>query len=237
MYSSIIINDDLFAANVLKDKISQTLPGKLIVFKILDNVEEAINYITSNNINLIFIEISSKNKIGFELLNHFRFKFDFLIVFLSSNKDLVFKTIKYRPINFILNPVSRSDILHSYNLLSHFYNKEIFTKNLDNFIFPFKKGFKVERLENVIYCKASGNTTKIIRHNNKDILILKTLKWVSLNIEKTYFFRIHKSFFLNMTYVSYFNKSNNTVELINGEILPVSVRKSKSFYQNLLQIS
>ena len=81
MYSSIIINDDLFAANVLKDKISQTLPGKLIVFKILDNVEEAINYITSNNINLIFIEISSKNKIGLELLNHFRFKFDFLIVF------------------------------------------------------------------------------------------------------------------------------------------------------------
>jgi len=146
---------------------------------------------------------------------------------------LVFKTIKYRPINFILNPVSRSDILHSYNLLSHFYNKEIFTKNLDNFIFPFKKGFKVERLENVIYCKASGNTTKIIRHNNKDILILKTLKWVSLNIEKTYFFRIHKSFFLNMTYVPYFNKSNNTVELINGEILSVSVRKSKSFYQNL----
>ena len=237
MYSSIIINDNLFAANVLKDKISQTLHGKLIVLKTLDNVGEAVKYIISNNINLIFIDLSSNSKMGFELLNHFRFKFEFHIVFLSSNKDLAYKTIKYRPINFIINPVSSLDILFSYNLLSQFYIKDKFPSNLDNFIFPFKKGFKVENLQNIIYFKASGNTTKIIRKNNSDILILKTLKWVNQNIEKTYFYRIHKSFFLNVIYVSYFNKSNNTVELINGDILPVSTRKSKSFVQNLLQNS
>ena len=45
MYSSIIINDYLFAANVLKDKTTQTLSGKLILLKTLDNVEEAVtNY-------------------------------------------------------------------------------------------------------------------------------------------------------------------------------------------------
>ena len=72
--------------------------------------------------------------------------------------------------------------------------------------------------------------------DGKKITISKTLKYVEELLPTNIFQRIHKSYLVNLNYISRFNKSNELlVELTNGETLPVAIRKKEDFLNAVIQ--
>ena len=66
-------------------------------------------------------------------------------------------------------------------------------------------------------------------------MLSKTLKHVEELINNQLFLRIHKSFLVNLNYISKFDKVDDLkVTLSNGEQLPVSVRKKEEFLHAIL---
>jgi two-component system LytT family response regulator len=66
------------------------------------------------------------------------------------------------------------------------------------------------------------------------IVLSKTLNLLK-NSFQLYLQRIHKSYLVNLNYVTRFNKTNELlVELSNGQTLPVSIRK-KDFINAIIQ--
>lgn len=233
MLNAIIIDSDLKFAKLFKDKISKNLGNKLNVLNIYDSLFEISERINSQIIHVIFLNVKLKHESGFDLFKVFSGSPNFYTIFISSNMNLILESIKFRPIDFLIKPISSSDILRSFELLNKtilfsppsFHHKKI--------IFPFNNGYKIENINNIVFCQASGSSTKIVTLNNNHFFICKTLKWISKSINNSTFFRIHKSFLININYVTFFNKSDGLVQLINGKHLPVSIRKVKDFY-NLL---
>lgn len=80
--------------------------------------------------------------------------------------------------------------------------------------------YKIVSLQDVIYLKADNNTTDILLHNGKTVTAFKTLKHFE-NTLPFYFLRIHKSYIVNINYVSRIYFSKSICYLNYDEILPL----------------
>lgn len=77
-------------------------------------------------------------------------------------------------------------------------------------------------LQDIVYLKADNNTTDIQLHNGKTVNAYKTLKHFE-NTLPFYFFRIHKSYVVNINHVSRIHFSKSKCYLNYNEILPFSL--------------
>lgn len=81
--------------------------------------------------------------------------------------------------------------------------------------------------DNIRFLKSESNYTNIHLTSGKKLLISKTLGLLSNQIKDTNFMRIHASYFINLKYISEFQKSKKTVILEDGTKLPVSLSHKK----------
>lgn len=77
-------------------------------------------------------------------------------------------------------------------------------------------------LNDIIYLKADNNTTDIYLTNNKVVPAYKTLKYFEEKLP-FYFLRIHKSYIVNINYVSRIHLSKSKCYLNYNEVLPFSI--------------
>ena len=97
-------------------------------------------------------------------------------------------------------------------------------------IVPLINGFECYRFEQMHYLKAQGNYTELYT-GNKKILISKTLKSIESQLPGNLFFRVHKSYLVNLSYIkSYVNSSDNPhLVLEDDTFIPVSRYKKSQF--------
>jgi two-component system LytT family response regulator len=82
---------------------------------------------------------------------------------------------------------------------------------------PTETGFELVKTNAILYCEADSNYCKIICLDGKKIVLSKTLKF-RRTPSNFYLQRIHKSYLVNLNYVTRFNKTNELlVELSNGK--------------------
>ena len=121
-------------------------------------------------------------------------------------------------------------------------NLRLLIKNIDtgstgykNIAFPTESGFELIKLNSILYCVADNNYCKIVCLDGTKTTLSKSLKYVEESLPTDIFQRIHKSYLVNLNYISRFNKTNDLlVELNNGENLPVSIRKKEAFINAIL---
>jgi two-component system, LytTR family, response regulator len=80
----------------------------------------------------------------------------------------------------------------------------------------------------IIYCKAEGRYTHIVLKNGKSIMTAKLLKSFENKLPADIFLRIHKSYIINLNYISNYNKNNNAILLLGTSTkLVVSKRRKR----------
>ena len=73
-------------------------------------------------------------------------------------------------------------------------------------------------------------------YTGKEILISKTLKFVSEELlTQEVFVRIHKSYLVNLNYITSYSRQDHNITLINGDIIPVSYRKNETLLSSILK--
>lgn len=89
--------------------------------------------------------------------------------------------------------------------------------------------------ENDIICiEAESSYSTIHLLEDKKILTSKTLKhWESL-MPKENMLRVHKSFSINKTYIKSILKQTLTIEMMNGQLIPISRSQKKTVFTTLI---
>jgi len=87
-------------------------------------------------------------------------------------------------------------------------------------------GIKRTDLNTIVYCKAEGNYTRIYT-KNRNFVISQVLKTVESALPKDLFLRIHKSYLINLNYVTGIKQENIVVLEPNIELPIARRRKSK----------
>jgi two-component system LytT family response regulator len=96
-------------------------------------------------------------------------------------------------------------------------------------------GVSVLNVSSIIYCKGEGRYTYIYLNNNKHIVVAKLLKDIEQVLPLDVFYRIHKSYLINLDYVKELNVlKGKTITLKDDTKLTLACRRQPMFYKRLL---
>lgn len=148
------------------------------------------------------------------------------IVYISYKQTYAMQLFKIRPMDFLLKPID--------------YQKVRTVMNTCRRLFPDKKQFFEYRKDRKL-CQTAQSEIICFQCDGKKIRLVTIQKniefygkmadvWKQLNPAK--FWTIHKSYIINVDYAVEF--STDKIEMINGEILPVSKAYKKEIKDKLL---
>lgn len=98
----------------------------------------------------------------------------------------------------------------------------------DRIGFRTSEGVQIVQINDILYCEASGNYSKIYLRNNTSILVSKTLKEVSKHLPTSHFLRAHHSHIVHAPDVI---QLNHQLTLSNGKMLPIARSKKSDIQQ------
>ena len=247
MISSIIIDDEQNSVDVLEKLINRFFRDQVEVVSDFNNLNEAVQYLNENSIDLVFLDMKLDFSSGLDLLYQFKDNKSFEVICVTAYKEYAIEALRCSAFDYLLKPINYVELISAIKRLQAKNNKSILEKSevtvndgveiqkrRDSIAFPSKNGFKIEKLSSIIYCEAKGNYAQVHLYPKSQILISKTLKKLVDMIDHPDFFRIHKSYYINMNYIVSYNRSENILELKNGMYLPVSIRKNESFVKKLV---
>ena len=247
MISSIIIDDEQNSIDVLEKLINRFFRDQVEVVSEFNNLNDAVQYLNGNSVDLVFLDMKLDFNSGLDFLYQFKDNKSFEVICVTAYKEYAIEALRCSAFDYLLKPVNYVELisavkrLQAKNYQNSLEKTDLVDKNnttnkkrRDSIAFPSKNGFKVEKLSSIIYCEAKGNYAQVHLYPKSQILISKTLKKLVDMIDHPDFFRIHKSYYINMNYIVSYNRSENIVELKNGMFLPVSVRKNEPFVKKLV---
>ncbi len=86
----------------------------------------------------------------------------------------------------------------------------------------------------IIHIQGAGSYSDVYLIDNKKITVSKNLKWFESHLPRAIFYRAHKSYLINISFVSKLYKTNGgRICLINGECIPLSRSKKKEFIEKI----
>lgn len=200
----------------------ENFPNYFCAGIIKDN-QNAINQIIKLKPQLVFFSIPTKtnentftSKSVVELFQYAEVVPYFIALSKSENKAL--EAIQSGVSDFILEPIS----LNAIGKCLFKFEKRTPPNAINSICIKSYSDYQFVALQDIVYLKADNNTTDIKLHNGKTINAYKTLKHFE-NTLPFYFLRIHKSYIVNIHYVSRIHFSKSKCYMNYNEILPFSI--------------
>lgn len=249
MIKTLIIDDEHNAGEFLEKLLKRYFPNKFHICKTCESVDEAVEAIEEFQPNLVFLDIQMPNKNGFELFKEIK-EINFEVIFTTAHSEFAIEAIKRSALDYLLKPINYIDLLGAVTRFDEKSKKHIqqnqlsiLIENMDAGDSAHKKiaiatetGFEFLKFNSIIYLEAQSNYTKFYLTDNSSIITAKTLKHFEEILPEDIFFRIHKTYLVNMNFIKRFSKVDEfTVELITGQKLPVSHRKKDEFISKITE--
>lgn len=212
--SCVIVEDLPVAAEYLKNCCEKS--GDIEVLGHFTNVNDAVTFLNSQRVDLIFLDVEMPGDDGFKLLD--RILYSPKVILTTSKTEYAYNAFEYHVTDFLKKPFTYQRFQEAIGKLALQEDSR-----------------KKESTDDHIYIKTDG---KLVRLNNEDILYIESMgdyvkfvladrKYVSHNtiknleekINPAVFLKIHRSYIVNMKKVQ--NIRDNTV-VINGLELPIS---------------
>lgn len=243
MIKTIIIDDEHNASEFLEKMLKRYFPNKFHICKTCDNIDDSVKAIEMYQPDLVFLDIQMPNKNGFELFKEIK-DINFEVIFTTAHSQYAIEAIKRSALDYLLKPINYIDLLGAINRYEQKNNKDrqekrldLLIENIDSGETAHKKiaiatetGFEFVKFNTIIYLEAQSNYSKFYLTSNSIITTSKTLKYFEEILPVDLFFRVHKTYLVNMNFIKRFIKGDEQlIELITGQKLPVSIRKKDEF--------
>ncbi len=228
---TIIIEDEKEGMENLIIKLNKHCPTIEVVEKCYTG-ESAIKAIEKCNPDLVFMDVQLGNMSGFDVLNrlpHIKFE----VIFTTAYDQYAIEAIKVSAIDYLLKPIKPKE-LQSSVLKAGIQLKDLGA--VSRIAVPISNGFQFIPVDEILYCLADDNYTKIFRKEQKMICVTRTLKYISQKLPANIFLKISRSAIINLTYVDNFRRSDGgVVTMKNGDELSVSKDRRHDLLNRLVQ--
>lgn len=181
--------------------------------------------------HIIFLDIEMPEISGIEVARYIREKIrdeDVMIVFISSYTAYALQLFEVHPLDFIIKPVTHENV-------QHLFEKAYRIMGVGHEYFSFKYNREQNRIliANILYFESVSR--KIIIHTTDGEFYFYEKLAELLNDRRLHtFIQIHKSLLVNYKHVARFRR--DSLELNNGEILPISQQNRKDVMNRFLEM-
>lgn len=218
----IIVDDEPNAHFVLEHYFKQT--DKISLLNSFFNGVEAIEFISNNQVDLIFLDINMPGITGFEMLQSL--SYSPLVIFITAYSQYALDGYKYNVVDYLLKPIELESFLAAIDKavkrmsLVTIAGEPISAveSQSDNFITikTDRELIKV-RFEAIVYVQSYGNYVKIVSHDRNYVTSVTTFE-IERKLPKDKFLRIHKSYIVSLEHVS---RLDSNVIFIKSLKLPI----------------
>ncbi len=240
MYMKIIIcDDDQASLDQIKNLLIAYGREKKIRMEIhtylsATEVQQAIVAGELKNIDLILLDIMMEGKSGIELAEGIRSKNkDMPIVFVTSSTEFALKAYHVRAVRYLLKPLNRELI----DEMLDFVTTHLLTKKDKLFEINTKKGCVNINYSEIIYVENVARRMWVTLKNGKvyqSVGIRDSFeKQVGCLLQEENFIQPHKSYVVNLDYVSSYTTS--ILHMDNDSDIPISRRNSLEVKQRYLK--
>jgi two-component system LytT family response regulator len=245
MISAIIIDDEIKKAEYLKNIIVKSFADTVQFKGVATSAEEGVRLIESQQPELVFLDIELQTSTGFDLLNQIK-DIKFSVIFTTAHEHYALKAIKFAALDFLLKPIDEDELRIAINKAikqqkesSVNRNIEVLINNLNpknhqkKIAISSHTGIIVVEMKDIIYCKADGPYTTICSAD-AELVSSTHLKEFENLLSEFGFFRLHKSFLVNLSEIKKFKKSEDAYVIVsNGHRVDVSSKKKEELLQKL----
>jgi two-component system LytT family response regulator len=235
---AIIIDDEARARSLLTKMLKEYCPEVEVIADCAD-LPAGVKAIRKMKPEVVFLDIEMPGYSGLDLLDFFdEQEIGFSIIFVTAYNNYALKAFKLSAVDYLLKPVEPGDLEQAVERLKRRNQKEknnnlsVLKENmkedgLNKIAVPDANSIKFLKLDEILYFKADNSYTEIFFADSSKMTISRTLKNIEDTLSSTInFFRCHKSYIVNMNYLTDYVKSDGGYLMIKGKhTIPLSPDK------------
>ncbi|ABR29991.1 LytTR family transcriptional regulator [Thermosipho melanesiensis] len=226
MIRVVIIDDEYYAREMLKDLIIQITPFELK--GCFESVEEFLKSKIKNEVDVIFLDIEMPRINGIKAAKYLeRYK----VVFVTAYSEYAVNAFEVNALDYLTKPISEVRFIETMRRIEEVFRDKKLVK------------ISVENNKEIVFLDFSDVyffeyfEKRILVITDKGEFVLKHFKNLS-KLEKelpSNFIRVHKSYIVNIDYVERFIKNLNSLQLKGGKIIPIGKTHIRDI-RNVLKI-
>jgi DNA-binding LytR/AlgR family response regulator len=218
----LIVDDEPLAISRLKSLLSEAGVSKI---NIANDAKESLSIIEKNpDIEVAFLDIKMPGISGLELAYKITSMNDrIFIVFQTAYEDYSLEAFKIGAIDYILKPYTEDDIKRVLERVKKFQSRE---KDIKFMVKNMRGIYKIIATDDIYYIKAELKDS-IIRTKDEEIYYPLSISKFEERLKQYGFFRIHKSFLININKVSKIESTFQSKLIFHFEGIKDKIKSSK----------
>ncbi|SRR5258706_2841023 len=243
----ILIDDEPRGISTLQKMLEYLCPDVEIIATCLD-ADDAIEKISAEKPDLIFLDIAMPGKNAFEMLEQIGELF-FEIIFVTAYNEFTEQALHLSAVDYLLKPVREDLLVEAVKRAAQKIEYKTGPKPIETFLYnvqhpgtpqkmklciPSMKGFEVIEIQNILYIEADSNYSNFHLVDKHVVCASKPMHEYATLLEDCNFLRVHKSYVINLDHVkNYIRGEGGTVVLSGGKEVEVSRRKKEWLMQRM----
>ena len=227
----IIVDDEPMALNLVESYVEKT--PFLILKNKFSNAIEALEFIKTEQVDLLFLDIQMPDLTGIEFSK--MLPENTRVIFTTAFDQYALEGIKVEALDYLLKPFDYAEFLAAANKANKWFSlvkgkQQNILSEEKEFLFV-KSEYKQLRIKlaDVLYFEGLKDYIKIwLKDNPKPILTLMSLKSLEEELPETHFMRVHRSFIVSLKNIEEIERSQI---IINKQRITVSEQYKPKFLE------
>ncbi len=244
MRKAIIIDDEVYSRELIRIMIQEYCQGVKVVGE-ADSVNTGLHLIERLQPDLVFLDVELPGGDGFNVLEHFAHPI-FEVVLISGHHPQLLRSFDFAALAYLSKPV----VLQEFQELVQGLTGIPLDKKQVQLVQEMAESDKPERLilntgkhyssieiDQIAYIEAQRAYSRIVLKNGGEHFATFPLGHYEKILSEVQFFRVHKSYLLNLTLVDRYEAGRaGNIYLKNDATLPLAARRKAAFVQRLKQL-
>ncbi|MCK9401132.1 MAG: LytTR family DNA-binding domain-containing protein [Bacteroidales bacterium] len=237
MLRTLIVDDEDHMRDSLVKLLAKHCPQVEVAGK-ASSVATGIKALQELHPDLVLLDIQMSDGTGFDLLNSLPV-IDFKVIFITAFDQYALQAFRFSAVDYLLKPVNPELLAEAVEragqLIQEHHNIQMqaLQENLRNIerqnkkiILKTTENIYLLDLNNIISCESDNNYTCVYTSDGEKILVSKTLKEYDNLLAGCGFYRVHKSYLINLAHIKRFEKQDGGYIILTNDLkIPVASRK------------
>ena len=242
MIRTVVIEDEDRSRTLLVELLREHCKDINVVAE-ATSVKTGFAAIAEHKPQLVFLDIELQSGTSFEILEKLP-EINFELIFTTAYDHYALRAIKFCAIDYLLKPIDVGELLIAVTKAEKRLNRDYLNKNLEALLnniktgsqgshkiaLPARDGLLFVKVSDIIYCESDGPYTRFFLKQRDKIVTSKHLKEYEELLRSYNFFRIHKSYLVNLQEIQkYVRGEGGYLTMSNGACLSVSKQRKEAF--------
>lgn len=235
-YTAILIDDEEPGRKNLRSLIEKYCP-EIDVIAEAGHAAEAREKILELHPQILFLDINMPELNGFDLLESLNKK-DFATVFVTAHRDFGIQAVRAGAVDYLLKPIVIKELQQAVNKAVELLEQKSAEHHAPEPAKPERitlghtGGFSVVEMKDIVRLEAESNYTRVHVVGKKNYFVSKPLKVFEDSLKDNVFFRVHRSYIINLNHVKEFLREDGGVIVMHDD---ARIQLPKARYNDFLE--